>query len=349
MKSEVFHQMAHVGASLSLHEGVVKRAKELFAGFRDDRENVLDKQGIVAACLWEAFDEHSRSGKQLLRSKIGVGLEAKSNFSSALAGKKRSRDENGKGGKGQGTEKQGGENRAVWRDAMHNSVQVAGTVNTLSAIPDSITSIVDREKKAREDSGKAISTWEAQDIRNFFAKSDATLAANADAATTATATTADAAVPSSLSSSAAPAIEEKYVNMLIEAIEKLDSSSSKASASKFSTPRVDMGNCGIKWQGSHERGSGGAGGIGGSGGMQNGERRRGRAPGQHLLLLTVPKLRTIFMGDEEVAKKVNSLIRAAVGAQKNAQKNVVSAQGAVQRFKQSKRRPWVEARAAQKS
>ena len=37
-KKDAFVQMAHVGDALSLHEAVVQRGKELFAGFRDDRE-----------------------------------------------------------------------------------------------------------------------------------------------------------------------------------------------------------------------------------------------------------------------------------------------------------------------
>ena len=43
-------QMVHAGDALGLHEAVVQRAKELFAGFRDDREMVQQFKGVIAAC-----------------------------------------------------------------------------------------------------------------------------------------------------------------------------------------------------------------------------------------------------------------------------------------------------------
>jgi len=50
-KKEAFVQMAHVGDALNLHEAVVQRAKELFAGFRDDRELVQQFKGVIGTCL----------------------------------------------------------------------------------------------------------------------------------------------------------------------------------------------------------------------------------------------------------------------------------------------------------
>jgi TFIIB zinc-binding len=46
-KKEAFVQMAHVGDALNLHEAVIQRAKELFAGFRDDRELVQQFKGVI--------------------------------------------------------------------------------------------------------------------------------------------------------------------------------------------------------------------------------------------------------------------------------------------------------------
>jgi transcription initiation factor TFIIIB Brf1 subunit/transcription initiation factor TFIIB len=46
-KKDAFIQMAHVGDALNLHEAVVQRAKELFAGFRDDRELVQQFKGVI--------------------------------------------------------------------------------------------------------------------------------------------------------------------------------------------------------------------------------------------------------------------------------------------------------------
>jgi hypothetical protein len=66
-KKEAFVQMAHVGDALSLHEAVVQRAKEVFAGFRDDRELVQQFKGVIAACLCEAFEQLSQQGKAILK------------------------------------------------------------------------------------------------------------------------------------------------------------------------------------------------------------------------------------------------------------------------------------------
>jgi transcription initiation factor TFIIIB Brf1 subunit/transcription initiation factor TFIIB len=46
-KKEAFHQMQHVGDALNLHEAVVQRAKEIFAGFRDDRELIQQFKAVI--------------------------------------------------------------------------------------------------------------------------------------------------------------------------------------------------------------------------------------------------------------------------------------------------------------
>ncbi len=67
-KRDAFMQMGHVGDALNLHQAVLQRAKELFAGFRDDRELVQQFKGVVAACLCEAFEQLSRDGQQILKT-----------------------------------------------------------------------------------------------------------------------------------------------------------------------------------------------------------------------------------------------------------------------------------------
>lgn len=56
-KKEAFMQMAHVGDALNLHEAVVQRAKELFAGFRDDRELVQQFKGVIGTYNTRAVGE----------------------------------------------------------------------------------------------------------------------------------------------------------------------------------------------------------------------------------------------------------------------------------------------------
>lgn len=46
-KKEAFMNMQHVGDALNLHEAVIQRAKEIFAGFRDDRELVQQFKPVI--------------------------------------------------------------------------------------------------------------------------------------------------------------------------------------------------------------------------------------------------------------------------------------------------------------
>ena len=46
-KREAFSQMQHVGDALNLHEAVIQRAKEIFAGFRDDRELLQQFKSVI--------------------------------------------------------------------------------------------------------------------------------------------------------------------------------------------------------------------------------------------------------------------------------------------------------------
>jgi len=75
-KKDAFVQMNHVGDALSLHSAVIQRAKELFAGFRDDRELLQQFKGVIAACICEAFDQLSMEGRQILNVQASVTDDA---------------------------------------------------------------------------------------------------------------------------------------------------------------------------------------------------------------------------------------------------------------------------------
>ena len=64
---------------LGLNKAVVQWAKELFAGFHNDREMVQQFKGVITACLSEAFDQLSRDGKQLLKKISGKSLDNDAN------------------------------------------------------------------------------------------------------------------------------------------------------------------------------------------------------------------------------------------------------------------------------
>jgi hypothetical protein len=70
-KIDAFREMNMVGDALNLHPVVVQRSHELFAKFRDDREIVQKFKGIIAGCLWLAFDEIAKEGKDLLAVTAG--------------------------------------------------------------------------------------------------------------------------------------------------------------------------------------------------------------------------------------------------------------------------------------
>lgn len=69
-------QMAHVGDALHLHEAVIQRSKELFAGFRDDRELVQQFKGVIAACMCVAFEQLSKDGLQIMKARQAQDSEA---------------------------------------------------------------------------------------------------------------------------------------------------------------------------------------------------------------------------------------------------------------------------------
>lgn len=131
-KKDAFVQMAHVGDALSLHEAVVQRAKEIFAGFRDDRELVQQFKGVIAACLCEAFEQLSSAGRQILKQKQEAPTES---FVSV---------------------------RANRRNELHHA-NLAGKGGLLLDMD-----AVEKEDDGKEDSAvtkKPISTWNLEDCR----------------------------------------------------------------------------------------------------------------------------------------------------------------------------------------
>ena len=70
-KLDAFREINQVGDALNLHPVVIQRSHELFAGFRDDREILQKFKGILAGCIWLAFDEIAEEGKQILAITAG--------------------------------------------------------------------------------------------------------------------------------------------------------------------------------------------------------------------------------------------------------------------------------------
>merc|ERR1719343_1168617 len=109
------------------------------------------------------------------------------------------------------------------------------------------------------------------------------------------------------------------------------------------TPRVnDMAKLGIKWQHSHERGSGGKGGVGGSGKIH--PQRTGRTAGQTLILKSAKKLGQIVK-DKIAGEAIHKELRTVVNKQQALKRQMLRNEATRQRLVQMKRKPWLQARA----
>ena len=126
------------------------------------------------------------------------------------------------------------------------------------------------------------------------------------------------------------------------------------------TPRVkDMATLGIKWQHSHERGSGGKGGVGNSGTQNSSLGKRkggpggmlpatasssGRTAGQILIMKTSKSLGTMLknkMAGDAIHKELRALVDRQAAKKRKEQRDEATRQ----RLVQMKRKPWLQARA----
>jgi transcription initiation factor TFIIIB Brf1 subunit/transcription initiation factor TFIIB len=321
-KKEAFYQMAHVADALNLHQAVLQRAKELFAGFRDDRELVQQFKGVLAACLCESFDQLSKDGKQLLKTKSGsdkslLGAESEqvSNSRATRRNELHSSSLAGKGGLFLNSE--GG------KKMEHATVKEEGPIS-------------DYEKKSA-------SSWDIDDVRSFLLDASKLIAKQryAKSAETNEASKSLAELEGTLVQNALSlcSVLEDEING--------GKQQNGLNRQKVATARVnDMGSLNIRWQHSHERGSGGAGGVGNNGiirpskpSTSNGK----RSPGQILILKTSKKLGEA-MGDKDVGEAFHTEIRRLLSRQELRKKKDLRDIASSQRLNQMKRKPWLQAR-----
>ena len=118
---------------------------------------------------------------------------------------------------------------------------------------------------------------------------------------------------------------------------------------KVKTPRVaDMAKLGIKWQHSHERGSGGKGGVGNSGttilGNKAGQTpKSGRTAGQVLLLLTAKKFGNIIQ-DPMAGAAFHKELKTVISREEAKKRQTRLAEATQARLKQMNRKPWLQKR-----
>lgn len=268
-KKDAFLQMAHCGDALNLHEAVVQRAKELFAGFRDDRELVQQFKGVIAACLCEAFDQLSSDGRQIIKQRQEAVSEL--TYSNPRANRRNEMHHANLAGRG---------GLLLDFEAIRKNQSQAGNSGDTSAAggggggggsaaqPQQQASAGQDQAAPGGVAAKIVSSWDLDDCRSWLLEASRSIAQRwvEDRKK-------DDAGLKDIPNGTVEELEGKLVEHAITLCNHLEqelqdqvgnsSKTSSSSSRRVVTPRVqNMAKLGIKWQHAHERGSGGAGGVG---------------------------------------------------------------------------------------
>lgn len=317
-KKEAFVQMAHVGDALSLHEAVVQRAKEVFAGFRDDRELVQQFKGVIAACLCEAFEQLSQQGKAILKQEQEevekvVADNTKTQQLSARAARRNELHHANMAGKG-------GLNLDL------SNVKKEKTAGQSEASP-----------KAEE---KPAPSWDLEDCRSWLLEASRSIAQQ-----WVEERNNDGPNAKKIPSGSSDELEGQLVEHSITLCEQLEAeiktrkssgntSGRSSQATSVVTPRVqDMSKLSIKWQ---------------KLGTTKASTDGGRTAGQILILKTAKKLGSI-LNDPVAGDAIHKELRGVVGRQEERKRKEIRDEASRQRFIQMKRKPWLQARAEMES
>jgi len=285
-KREAVIEMKHVVDALSLHNAVIERAKVLFAGFRDDRELVQQFKGVLAGCLCQAFDELSKDGRQILKQKAGEEECKTEEAKEAVVESKKF-------------------------ESLHSK--------TLSQEPTSNSLISSSEKKSA-------SLWDLDDTRSWLLEASGTIARKWEQKNN---NARSRGIPdNSIPQGSREEIEGNLVQHSLTLCDLMENELngknnrlSNTGKQRVITPRVQaMGNLGIRWQHSHERGSGGAGGVGNSG-LVGGKGQSGsnKTAGQILILKSAKRLGEAIK-DSVAGEAFHSEIRALLKRQQDREK-----------------------------
>jgi|UniRef100_A0A8J9S4U6 transcription initiation factor TFIIIB Brf1 subunit/transcription initiation factor TFIIB len=323
-KKDAFLQMTHVGDALNLHEAVVQRAKELFAGFRDDRELVQQFKPVIAACLCEAFEQLSSQGQKILKQQADeISPEVAEERERQQAAMKQSK-------------------RATRRNELHHAT-LAGKGGLLLDF-----SNVEPTKAAEIPSSVAVekpaATWDLEDCRSWLLEASRSIAQQwVQEREKATNAAAAKIVPQGSLEELEGGLVEHSIVLCEHLEQELQRRNTVDTGSKrLVTPRVqDMSKLGIRWQHSHERGSGGKGGVGGSG---QAAISSGRTAGQVLILKTAKKLGSVLK-DPVAGEAIHRELRGVVGRQEAKKLKERREEASRQRLQQMKRKPWLQAKA----
>ncbi|KAL7567835.1 hypothetical protein ACA910_000579 [Epithemia clementina (nom. ined.)] len=377
-KKDAFSQMGHVGDALSLHEAVVQRAKELFAGFRDDRELVQQFKGVIAACLCEAFEQLSTAGHSIMK-----GDDANNKGSN-------------KGGGGGGGDAAaaaafgaGYSARAARRNELHHA-KLAGKGGLLLDFSNVSTVTQDHHHPkatptssdaAKADSPSAAAavqnaleeapaaTWDLEHCRTWLLEASRRIAQQWVEERSKGTAAAKRLPIGTLEELEGQLVEHTFTlcEQLEDEIQARSNSNNNNNNSKTAngrgggaaaagaaaggvaakrviTPRInEMGKLGIKWQHSHERGSGGKGGVGGSGTTPAAAASASRTAGQSLILKTAKKLGSM-LNDSVAGEAIHKELRGVVARQEARKLKDQRLEASRQRMQQMKRKAYLLAR-----
>jgi transcription initiation factor TFIIIB Brf1 subunit/transcription initiation factor TFIIB len=318
-KRNAFYQMNHVGDALHLHEAVVQRAKELFAGFRDDRELLFQFKGVLAACLCEAFDELSKDGRRILKQREVAPSEIFNNP------------------------------RATRRNQLHHA-NLAGRGGLLLD-KEALSSMTKTDEPLDEMSAivrKPISEWSVDDCRTWLMEAAKTISLVwIDERKKGAKNIPDG----SQEELEGQMIEHAFtlcdkLEVDLEEEQKRAGPAGGVGRGRVNTPRLqNLGKLSIKWQHSHERGSGGKGGIGGSG-QTSRTNGGGKTAGQILILKSARKLGDMI-NDPVAGEAIHKELQTLKSKQQTLKRQKILEEHSKQRHQQMQRKPWLQARAAQ--
>lgn len=233
--------------------------------------------------------------------------------------------------------------RANRRNELHHA-KLAGKGGLLLDM-DSISKDTGKEGGSLSATKKVISSWSVEDCRSWLMEVSSSVAQS-------WIEERKKGITKNIPEGSLDELTGKMVENSITLCAKLESelknyekkkNSSSSGRRRVVTPRLnDMAKLGIKWQHSHERGSGGKGGVGGSGKSQ--PERTGRTAGQILILKSSNKIEQM-VGNKIAAHAIHKQLRLLVNKQAALKRQKLSDEATRQRFMQMKRKPWLQARA----
>lgn len=351
-----------------MHEAVIQRAKEIFAGFRDDRELLHQLKAVIGACLCESFDQLAQDGRKILQQQETGTVEA-----DEINAKEEAAQSEANAKKAAISKAMSSNRRAMKRADLHKASMAGkgGLFLDFSEVNDKTAKADDPVSNPRAAATsptskfemKNAATWDLEDCRSWLLEASRSIAqtwvderdsqANANQGTgSGNLAKSSGRIKKKYPKGSRDELEGKLVEDSITLCEFLETQMAKGAAGKGAagkrvvTPRVNMSHLGIRWQHAHERGSGGKGGVGNSGNMKkraNAAMTSSRRAGQILILQAGKKLGEILK-DPLAGEYFHKELRSLMARQKARKDKALRDEASRQRLIQMQRKPWLQAK-----